>query len=127
MKIFLSERKKKKRKKTQIFCVVREKRKEKKVTSWSSNAPLEILLLTRFQWHTTFGLAILYKVVFCVYKLDFRKKMLEKGGIFEGSSCVFGRKSIIVIVQSWFFRVQIKFNLFHGQLMVWDGHGLKLI
>ena len=38
----------------------------------------EILLLTQFQWHTTFGLSILYKVVFCVYKLDFSKKVLEK-------------------------------------------------
>ena len=99
MKIFLSERK-------------------KKVTSWSSNSPLEILLMQKeilllSSSDTTFGLSILYKVVFCVYKLDFSKKMLEKGGIFEGSSCVFGRKSIIVIVQSWFFRVQIKFNLFH--------------
>ena len=76
MKIFLSEKKKKKKKR--IFCVVREKRKEKKVTSWSSNAPLEILLLTRFQWHTTFGLAILYKVCFLCVQVRFQKENVRK-------------------------------------------------
>ena len=38
--------------------------------------------------------------LFCVYKLDFSKNIIGKGGVFEGSSCVFGWKSIDVIVQS---------------------------
>ena len=72
------------------------------VTSWSSNAPLEILLLqkgillpTQFQWHTTFGLSILFKVVFCVYRLDFSKKMLEKVESLKDQVVFLGRNQSI--------------------------------
>ena len=63
---------------------------------------------------------------FLCLKVRFQQENVSKGGIFQGRSCVFGRKSIDIIVQSWFFKVQIKFNLFHWQSMVWDGHGLLL-
>ena len=46
----------------------------------------EILLLTQFQWHTTFGLSIPFKVVLCP-KVRFQQENVRKDGIFEGSSC----------------------------------------
>ena len=120
MKIFLSERKKKK-KKTRIFCVVREKKERKK--NWLLDHPTHRWKFFSCRSKFCYLVPVTHNLwfddtvqsCFCVYKLDFSKKMLEKGGIFEGSTFVFGRKSIIVIVHSWFFSANQKkknYNIF---------------